>query len=213
MQPITFQSVSINVVESTEYTFLMSSKDVAIGYDVSEAVVRSHKNNQSDELIEGTHFIMTRNANNAAKTMWTKLGVITLGFFIKSEKAKEFRKWAANYVLHGQEQADNDLKKIVMQQNEQIAQLILELDESKKMIGHNIEGIPTEASWFLLDMVGNISAYIDESEHIEILQQKRRETMEKFMRSFVKVMKNKGLKEQSLRKSGNINHQTVNSQR
>lgn len=214
MQHITFQNIELHVVESTEHTFLLSSRDVAAGYGVTESVIRSHKTNQSDELIAGKHFIMTRTANNAAKIMWTKLGVITLGFFIKSEKAKEFRKWAANYVLHGHESADNDLKQIIMRQNEQIAQLTRELDEARKLIGHKgDDGMPVMASWMLFDLIGSISKYIEESEHIEILQRKRRENMEQFMRQFVKLMKNDGLMEQSLRKSENINHQTINSQK
>lgn len=134
MQHNTFQPISLNVVESTEHTFLMSSKDVAAGYEIHEKTLRDHKVRQSDELIEGTHFIMTRNDNNAKKTMWTKLGVVTLGFFIKSEKAKVFRKWAANYVLNGHEQADNDLKQIIMRQNETIAQLTMELSSRSKRL-------------------------------------------------------------------------------
>lgn len=133
MQSVTFHTSSLQVVESTDHVFLLSSKDVANGYGISESVLRSHKNNQSDELIEGTHFIMTRTANNAAKTMWTKLGVITLGYFIKSEQAKEFRKWAASYVLNGHE-ADNGLKEIIMLQNEQMAQMGKEINRLKNIL-------------------------------------------------------------------------------
>jgi len=212
MSLVLFNGTELDVVENNNHIFIMSTKDVATGYGCSIDSINHSKKRNADELIEGTHFIMIRSANNAAKTMWTKIGVVTLGFFIKSEKAKEFRKWAANYVLNGQN-SDNDLKQIILQQNETIAQLSLELDDTKKMIGHNSDGIPTEASWFLLDLIGSISSYIDESEHIEILQQKRRESIEKFMRTFVKLMKNDGLIEQSLRKSNNVNHQTINSQR
>jgi len=101
MQHVTFQSITLSVVESTEHTFLMSSKEVAAGYGISNDTIRRHLKDQSDELIEGKHFIIDRSYRNTPKTMWTKLGVITLGFFIKSERAKEFRKWAANYVLNG----------------------------------------------------------------------------------------------------------------
>lgn len=136
MQSITFHTMSLQVVESTDHVFLLSSKDVANGYEISESVLRSHKNNQSDELIEGTHFIMTRTANNAAKTMWTKLGVITLGLFVKSERAKEFRKWAASYVLNGHE-ADNHLKEIILLQNEQMVQMSKEINRLKGVLIRN----------------------------------------------------------------------------
>lgn len=220
MKPITFQAITLNVIESNEHTFLMSSRDVAAGYDVTESIIRSHRQRHSDELIEDKHFIMTRTANNAAKTMWTLEGVHMLGFFIKSERAKEFRKWTAKLLTEIRNgnatisHHDNELKQIIMRQNEQIAQLTRELEEARKLIGHKgDDGIPVMASWMLFDLIGSISKYIEESEHIEILQRKRRENMEQFMRQFVKLMKNDGLMEQSLRKSENINHQSINTQK
>ena len=38
--------------------------------------------------------------------MWTKAGVVRLGFFIKSERAKLFRDWAENLILKIDEQKD-----------------------------------------------------------------------------------------------------------
>ncbi|MFY9141576.1 hypothetical protein [Sulfuricurvum sp.] len=142
MKSITFQNINLNVVESTEHTFLMSSRDVAAGYGIEEKTIRNHKRIQSDELIEGKHFIMTRTANNAAKTMWTLEGVHMLGFFIKSERAKEFRKWTAkllteirkgNATVIGQEQYDL-LQDTVFRQNAQIVQLNKELDNRSKRL-------------------------------------------------------------------------------
>ncbi len=61
---------------------------VAGGYGVSEAVIRSHKSNHSDELISGKHWVV-ENLNtlggNQNSTFWTKRGIVRLGFFIKSE--------------------------------------------------------------------------------------------------------------------------------
>ena len=31
--------------------------------------------------------------------MWTKRGVVRLGFFIKTSKAKQFRDWAEDYII------------------------------------------------------------------------------------------------------------------
>lgn len=42
---------------------------------------------------------------NDTVTHWTKLGVITLGFFIRSERAKSFRRAAAEMILSGMSQA------------------------------------------------------------------------------------------------------------
>lgn len=33
--------------------------------------------------------------------MWTKRGVVRLGFFIKTPMAKEFRDWAEDYIIDG----------------------------------------------------------------------------------------------------------------
>lgn len=99
MQTVTFQATTLSVVESTEHTFLMPSKEVAVGYGVTVTAIRQHSQRQSDELIEGKHFIIDRSYKNTPKTMWTKRGIVRLGFFIKSEKAKAFRDWAEDYVL------------------------------------------------------------------------------------------------------------------
>jgi len=133
MKQVIFQTTTLSVVESSDHVFILSSKDVAIGYGISTSTLRSNQNNNQDELIEGKHFIIDRSYKNTPKTMWTKIGVITLGFFIKSEKAKAFRKWAANYVLEGSE-PDNDLKEIILAQNAQIAKLTIELNKKPKRL-------------------------------------------------------------------------------
>ena len=99
MKQVTFQQATISVVESTDHIFILSSKDVALGYGVSDSVLRSHRQNQSDELIEGKHYIIDRSYKNTPKTYWTKRGIVRLGFFIKSQQAKEFRDWAEDYVV------------------------------------------------------------------------------------------------------------------
>lgn len=167
MQINTFEPISLNVVESTEHTFLMSSRDVAAGYGVGESVIRDHKKKQYDELIEGTHFIMTRNDNNAKKTMWTKLGVVTLGFFIKSEKAKVFRKWAANYVLNNDpHEPDEDLVQVVLRQNSMIAKYAKEYDDVKK-----IKQSYTNVRWRVSALVEQTRKHIaDQTKLLEILE-------------------------------------------
>lgn len=140
MSLVEFKNISLNIVESTEYVFLMSTNDVAAGYGVNARTIQDHKQRQSDELIEGTHFIMTRTTNNAAKTMWTLEGVHMLGFFIKSERAKEFRKWTAKLLTEIRNgnatvsQGNNELEKIILRQNEQIAQLTRELESKPKRL-------------------------------------------------------------------------------
>lgn len=81
----------------------MPTKDVALGYGVKPDTVRSHASNHSDELKEGVHYITGVEIFNGGyktrTTMWTKAGVVRLGFFIKSERAKMFRDFAEQVVL------------------------------------------------------------------------------------------------------------------
>lgn len=199
MHPITFQNISLDIVESPEHMFLMSTRDVAAGYGVNEKTIRDHKRVQNQELIEGKHFIIDRSYKNTPKTYWTKRGIVRLGFFIKSEKAKAFRDWAEDYVIDGQN-ADNDLKQIIMRQNEQIAQLTLELNSKPKRITEKPH-ISQNASDCLLDLIGQIARSIDESERVEAIEQKRRDKTKRFLSAFVRAANHSGISEQAMRKS------------
>ncbi|MDD3009244.1 MAG: phage antirepressor KilAC domain-containing protein [Arcobacter sp.] len=94
----------VEVQPNVEHEWLLSSKDVAEGYGLSASGLRSVKSNYSDELLEGTHFIYSVSnrdgVRGASKTAyWTKEGVVMLGFFIKTPTAKEFRRWASNFIV------------------------------------------------------------------------------------------------------------------
>jgi prophage antirepressor-like protein len=96
--------LTVTILPNSDHEFLMSTKDVAAGYDINVNTLRSHKSQNKNELIEGTHFIsgvqiLNGAVNSTKTTMWTKKGVIRLGFFIKSERAKLFRDWIENLVL------------------------------------------------------------------------------------------------------------------
>lgn len=67
---------------------------VAKNYGVSEVTIRSHKKLHSDELVENIHFVAEQNKFGANETKWTLRGIIKLGMFIRSKKAKNFRLWA-----------------------------------------------------------------------------------------------------------------------
>ncbi|MCE3037495.1 hypothetical protein LW135_06630 [Helicobacter sp. faydin-H20] len=71
----------------------LKSADVAISYEVTSDTIRKHFENHKDELMEGTHFYYEINPQFNTKVIkWTLEGVYMLGFFIKSPKAKEYRK-------------------------------------------------------------------------------------------------------------------------
>ncbi len=76
----------------------METRLVAEGYGVAESTIREHKRKNSDELVENRHFtsvsITDAGGLRRINTYWTKRGVIRLGFFIKSDRARLFRDWA-----------------------------------------------------------------------------------------------------------------------
>lgn len=96
------KDLTVQIFTNPEFDFLMDTKEVALGYGVTPQTVRTHKSNHQDEILENTDFVYTvENLNGAdlKRTLWTKSGVIKLGFFIKSQRAKLFRDWATNVIL------------------------------------------------------------------------------------------------------------------
>lgn len=97
--------LAVAVIQNTNYEFIMPTKDVAKGYGISSGTIRRHQMEQSDELIEGRHFVKGVQIMNTLKNIqphavfWTKAGIVRLGFFIKSERAKLFRDWAESVIL------------------------------------------------------------------------------------------------------------------
>ncbi len=110
MSELTLQvnsSLSVCILPSKEHEFLMTSKEVALGYGVTESTIRSNMANNRDELAEGKHFVKgvqimdTLGGSNQQpnQTFWTKRGIVRLGFFIKSDRARQFRDWAEDIVI------------------------------------------------------------------------------------------------------------------
>ncbi len=99
--------LTVQLFTNPKFDFLMDTECVAKGYGVSTNAIRSHKSRYSQEFKKGVHFIdasAVANCNSDPeipynKLFWTKQGIIRLGFFIKSERAKAFRDWAENVIL------------------------------------------------------------------------------------------------------------------
>ncbi len=110
------ENLIVMVEPNKEHEFLMTTNEVAKGYGIKTATLRSHKHDHRDELIEGKHFVTCVGKTNAGcestsyipnkQTLWTKRGIVRLGFFIKSERAKLFRDWAEDLVIFVGEQAE-----------------------------------------------------------------------------------------------------------
>ena len=102
-------NLSVEVIPDERFEFLMTTNEVAKGFGVAGGTIRKHKMEHSDELVEGKHFLTSVTKSNAGcksggyltnnPTLWTKRGIVRLGFFIKSERAKMFRDWAEDLVV------------------------------------------------------------------------------------------------------------------
>lgn len=104
--------LAVNVIPNENYEYLMTTKEVAEGYGVTPQNIREHQR-CNDDFIEGKHFIkgisisdtLGKNAQ-PHQVFWTKRGIVRLGFFIKSERAKLFRDWAEELIIKVDEQRD-----------------------------------------------------------------------------------------------------------
>lgn len=99
------EGVTVNILPDDRYEFLMTTREVAAGYGVSPYAVRMTLARHNDELTEGKHFLggvticHGATPGSSKGTLWTKRGIVRLGFFIRSERARLFRDWAEDLVL------------------------------------------------------------------------------------------------------------------
>lgn len=106
------EGLTVTVLPNSDHEFLMSTKEVANGYGTSDYAIRKALLRNASELTEGKHYLVagtfcprTLNLPHNA-TLWTKRGIVRLGFFIKSERAKLFRDWAEELIIKFEEQKD-----------------------------------------------------------------------------------------------------------
>lgn len=122
------EELSVRLLPTEQHEFLMTTKEVAHGYGTSEYAIRVSKMRHESELIEGKHFLIAANFEPVTKCygtlklppnsiLWTKRGIVRLGFFIKSERAKLFRDWAEELIINVMENSENFLQPVpVLQQ-------------------------------------------------------------------------------------------------
>lgn len=107
---IVTEGVTVNVMPSEAHEYLMTTREVAHGYGTSDYSIRKAFLRNSAELAEGKHYIKGVDIlSNPSKkgvqiqphaVFWTKRGIVRLGFFIKSERARLFRDWAEELIIN-----------------------------------------------------------------------------------------------------------------
>jgi len=98
------EGVTVNVLPNETHEYVMDSGQVAQGYGITKYNIRQHLLQHPDELVEGKHYVKGVSIPNTPtkqpnQVWWTKRGIIRLGFFIKSERAKLFRDWAEELII------------------------------------------------------------------------------------------------------------------
>ena len=97
--------LTVSTFKHPNHDFLMPSKDVAEGYGVSASTLRTCMSRYPNDFTEGIHFVRAVSVVTPLKNvqphavLWTKRGVISLGFHIQGKKALMFRQWAENVIL------------------------------------------------------------------------------------------------------------------
>jgi hypothetical protein len=110
------EGVTVHVLPNEQHEYLMTTKEVANGYGVTEYAIRKNKLMLADELIEGKHYVLAVTIGNGElpsalkcahnAVLWTKRGIVRLGFTMRSERAKLFRDWAEELIIRLDEQRD-----------------------------------------------------------------------------------------------------------
>lgn len=101
--------VTVNVIPNMEHEYLMPTSEVALGYGISESGLRHAYMRHGDELLDGKHWLkgvtfsptLEKGKNEQPnQVFWTKRGIVRLGFFVRSERAKLFRNWAEDLIVN-----------------------------------------------------------------------------------------------------------------
>lgn len=109
---VKYEDLELDVIQSNEHEWLLSTELVAKGYGVTEQNIRTHKMKRPNELKENKHYVRVSNTDadsvkeGEQKIYWTKRGVIRLGFFIRSAAAAKFRDFAEDLIIDRMESAE-----------------------------------------------------------------------------------------------------------
>ncbi|QNM87322.1 hypothetical protein [Aliarcobacter cryaerophilus] len=128
----------VEVQPHVEHEWLLSTADVAEGYGLSISGVQKVKDRYLEELEEGKHWVLGQTVSKLGgrpTTMWTKKGVIRLGFLIKTPLAKQFRDWAEDFIIKkSDEEKAISIPKTYIEALQAHLESVKQLEEANKVI-------------------------------------------------------------------------------
>lgn len=97
---VTFEDLTLSVRPDPEHDWLLSNAEAAAGMGATVDALYQLKRSRAAELVEGKHFVTLRNSQGGPeRTLWTKRGIVRLGFWVRSDRAVRFRDWAEDLVI------------------------------------------------------------------------------------------------------------------
>lgn len=143
---LVIDGIIIPVTPDREHVYTLSTAEVAAGYGVSKDTLKKTLRRHSEEMTDGKHWFSEVGTNcphpgnnEHGIRRWTKRGIIRLGFFIKSERAKRFRDMAEDLVLNHWENElapTHDLGTVLHAILDEIKALRLEVTEMRQQNLH-----------------------------------------------------------------------------
>ncbi len=103
------EEISVSVLPDVQHEYLMTTKEVSVGYGTSKYVILKAFQRNGGEFTRGKHYLLGEDILSTHKMggllqansiLYTKRGIVRLGFFIKSERAKLFRDWAEELIIN-----------------------------------------------------------------------------------------------------------------
>ena len=167
--------IDFHVRPDPRHEWTVSTKELAEIYGVSEVTIRRHKGNHEDEFEEGYHYFFEmqpgvqnltsgpevvdskdKKFTRGLNLLWTKAGAWQMGHFIKSERAKEARRWMVKAIMYVEEQAQKTEMDILLENAKRDVVIIermvaVEREQrravaERKMLGSRIDAVEENVS-------------------------------------------------------------------
>jgi prophage antirepressor-like protein len=177
MKPVElkFEDVTCSVYPTNDSRqWFMTLQEVAEGYGVRKQTVHTHLEDHRDELGE---YVLNKGVGITdtfggpqKQTIIYREGVIKLGFFIRSKRAKAFRQWATEVICDHLDASGLDLKDVLLKMDSRLSGL----EEGQESLKGICSGLRDEVDE-LKAMVNFVYSDKDEEEVRDLIRRIKKE--------------------------------------